>query len=38
MEKIEIKQEDVEIDFEQIKNIESVEVLDGKLIIHLELK
>lgn len=37
-EKIEIKQEDSEIDFKLIKNIESVEVVDNKLIIHIELK
>lgn len=38
MEKIELKQEDCEIDFKKIKNIPKVETKKDKLIIHIELK
>jgi len=36
--KIELDQEDCEIDFKTIKNVTSVEVIKGKLIINLEVR
>ena len=36
--KIILKQEDVEIDLNNIKNVESVEVVGGELILNLEVK
>ena len=37
-EKIVLKQEDLDVDFNKIRNIESVEIVKGELILHLELK